>query len=323
MNFPVTSSPHIHSRENTSRIMADVCIALLPALVVGVLQNGPRTLTVTLTSILTAVACEGLFRLLTRKHNTLPDLSAVVTGLLLAMTLPATVPYWVAALGAAFAVLITKGLCGGLGQNPFNPALAGRALLMLVFPVYLTRYPAPGTMLPLGSTADVVTSATPLHSMQMPALPENSLLDLLLGRTGGYVGEVSALALLLGGAYLVYRKVISPRIPLCYVGTVAVLTLLFHKTDSALSWMLCSVFSGGLLLGAIFMATDYASAPVTPMGQMIYGALCGLLTVVFRYTGLYPEGVTYAILLSNAAAPLIDRWTAPVRFGTQEGGQTE
>ncbi|MGM9669386.1 MAG: RnfABCDGE type electron transport complex subunit D [Faecousia sp.] len=322
MRFPVTSSPHIHGRENTTRIMADVCIALLPALAVGILQNGPRALTVTLVSILAAVTCEGLFRLLTRQHNTLPDLSALVTGFLLAMTLPATVPYWVAALGAAFAVLIAKGLCGGLGKNPFNPALAGRALLLLVFPVYLIRYPAAGTMLPLGSTADVVSSATPLHAMQMPALPEASLLDLFLGRAGGCIGEVSALALLLGGAYLVIRRVISPRIPLCYVGTVAVLTLIFHKTDSALSWMLCSVLSGGLLLGAIFMATDYASSPVTSLGQMIYGVGCGVLTVVFRYTGLYPEGVTYAILLMNAAVSLIDRWTAPVRFGTRKGGQT-
>lgn len=317
--FMVQSSPHIHGKDSTRRIMADVCIALMPALLAGILANGIRALFVTLSSILSALLCEWICRIISRQHNTISDLSAVVTGLLLALTLPATVPYWLAALGAAFAVVVAKAMCGGLGQNTFNPALAGRAFLLLLFPVYLTRYPAVDAALPLGSTAQVVTAATPLHEMQMPALPEVSILDMFLGRCGGCIGEISALALLLGGIYLICRKVISARIPLSYIGTVALLTLVFYKADAPLLWMLYSLLSGGLLLGAIFMATDYASSPVTPWGQIIYGAGCGALTVLFRYTGLYPEGVTYAILLMNAAAPLIDRLTAPRRFGTKEG----
>lgn len=317
--FTLQSSPHIHSKDHTRRIMADVCIALLPALLAGILVNGLRALIVTLVSIASAVLGEWLFRLLSKQHNTIFDLSAVVTGLLLALTLPASVPYWLAALGALFAVIVVKAMCGGLGQNLFNPALAARAFLLLFFPVYLTRFPALGASLPLGSAVDALCAATPLHAMQMPALPEASLLDLFLGKIGGSIGEVSALALPLGGLYLVLRKVISVRIPLCYLGAAALLSLVFHKTDAPLQWMLYSLLSGGMLLGAIFMATDYASSPVTPWGQVIYGVGCGTLTVLFRYTGLYPEGVTFAILLMNAFAPLLDRLTAPRRFGLTKG----
>lgn len=206
-----------------------------------------------------------------------------------------------------FAILFVKLLCGGLGQNIFNPALAARAFLMLIFPMGLTRY----------ESLDGVTSATPLHHMVMPALPEESLLNMFLGNCSGSVGEISALALLLGGAYLVYRKVISVRIPAAYLGTVAVLTLVFHKTDAPLQWMLYSLFSGGLVLGAVFMATDYATSPATAAGQLVYGVGCGILTVIFRYFGLFPEGVTYAILIMNAFVWIIDRHTAPRRFGTK------
>ena len=317
--FMVQSSPHIHSKDNTRRIMADVCIALMPALLAGVLVNGIRALIVALVSIAAAILGEMFYRILSKQHQTIFDLSAVVTGLLLALTLPAIVPYWLAALGALFAVIVVKALCGGLGQNLFNPALAARAFLLLLFPVYLTRFPAIGMALPLGSAVDAVTAATPLHAMQMPALPGTSLLDMFLGKIGGSIGEVSSLALLIGGIYLVLRKVISVRIPLCYIGTVALLSLLFYKTDAPLQWMLYSVLGGGLLLGAIFMATDYASSPVSPWGQVIYGVGCGALTVLFRYTGLYPEGVTFAILLMNALAPILDCLTAPRRFGLTEG----
>jgi electron transport complex protein RnfD len=192
----------------------------------------------------------------------------------------------------------------------FNPALTARAIMMLIHPMWLTRYVG----------VDGVSSATPLHHMVMPALPEESLLDMFLGNCPGSIGELSALALLVGGAYLVWRKVISARIPLAYIGTVAVLTLVFHKTDSPVQWMLYSLFSGGLMLGAIFMATDYATSPATAKGQLVFGVGCGVLTVIFRYFGIFTEGVTYAILLMNAAVWSIDRFTAPKRFGTKKGG---
>ena len=310
MNLTVASSPHIRGNFSTKRIMLDVVISLMPALAVGIWVLGFRALLVTAVSMLTAVATEWIYSLVTKTRNTIIDGSAMVTGLLLALTLPHTAPIWQVVLGAVFAILVVKILCGGLGQNIFNPALAARAFLLLIFPVGLTRYEG----------LDGVTAATPLHHMVMPALPEESILDMFLGNCPGSIGELSALALLLGGAYLVYRKVISIRIPAAYLGAVAVLTLLFHKTDAPLQWMLYSLFSGGVMLGAIFMATDYATSPATPVGQLIYGAGCGVLTVIFRYFGLFPEGVTYAILLMNALVWIIDQYTAPRRFGIKKGG---
>ena len=310
MKLTVASSPHIRGNFRTNRIMLDVVLALLPALAVGIWMLGIRALAVTAVSIVSAVAAEWLYSVVTKTRNTIVDGSALVTGLLLAMTLPASVPYWQAALGSVFAIIVVKALCGGLGQNIFNPALAARAFLMLIWPVGLTRYEG----------LDGVTAATPLHHMVMPALPEESILDMFLGRCPGSIGEISALALLIGGAYLVWRKVISIRIPAAYLGTVAVLTLIFHKTGAPVQWMAYSLLSGGVMLGAIFMATDYATSPATPVGQVIYGIGCGALTVVFRYFGLFPEGVTYAILIMNAFVWFIDRHTAMRRFGTGKGG---
>ena len=312
MKLTVASSPHIRGNFRTNRIMLDVVIALLPALGVGVWMLGPRALMVALVCVAGAVAAEFLYSLITRTRNTTLDCSAMVTGLLLAMTLPRTVPYWQAALGSVFAIIIVKSLCGGLGQNIFNPALAARAFLMLIYPVGLTCYPALGV--------DAVSSATPLHHMVMPGLPEESLLDMFLGRCPGSIGELSALALLIGGVYLVIRKVISVRIPLAYLGTVAVITLIFPKAGNPVEWMLYSLLSGGVMLGAIFMATDYATSPATAWGQIIFGIGCGVLTVIFRYFGIFPEGVTYAILLMNACVWVIDRYTAPRRFGVKKGG---
>ena len=321
MNLMVTSSPHIRGKDTTRSMMTAVLIALIPALAVGVWHFGARAAVVALISVAAALATEVLLGVLF-KRNTVSDGSAAVTGLLLALTLPATVPCWVAAVGAVFAVAVAKFFCGGLGQNIFNPALAGRAFLMLVWPVYLVRYAAPGAELPLtGSAVDAVTAATPLHHMQMPALPEESLLDLFLGNIGGTIGEVSVLALLIGGACLVVRKVISIRIPAAYLGSVALLSLIFSKGDDPIAWMLYSLLGGGVMLGAIFMATDYATSPVTPKGQIAYGIGCGALTVFFRYYGLFPEGVTYAILLMNACAWGLDSLTAPRRFGTGKGGK--
>ena len=311
MKLTVASSPHIRGDFKSSRIMLDVMLALVPAMVVGIWMHGIRSLIVTLVSISSCVLLEWLYAKVTKTRNTVIDGSALVTGMLLAMTLPATVPYWLVVVGAAFAIIFVKALCGGLGQNIFNPALSARGFMMLIAPAYMVRF----------ESVDGVTAATPLHHMVMPALPEESILDMFLGNCPGSIGEISALALLAGGAYLVYRKVISPRIPLAYLGSVAVLTLVFHKTDAPIDWMLYSLFSGGLMLGAIFMATDYATSPVTAKGQIIYGIGCGILTVVFRYFGLFPEGVTYAILLMNALVWIIDRHTAPRRFGVKKGGK--
>ena len=310
MNLTVASSPHIRGNFRTNRIMRDVIIALIPALVVGTCVLGIRSLLVTAVCMACAIGSEILYSVVTRTRQTFVDGSAAVTGLLLAMTLPHTVPLWLAAVGSVFAIIFVKILCGGLGQNIFNPALAARAFMLLIFPVGMTRY--------MG--VDGVSAATPLHHMVMPALPEESLLDMFLGNCPGSIGEISALALLIGGVYLIARKVISARIPVAYLGTVAAITLIFSKTDSPVQWMLYSLLSGGVMLGAIFMATDYATSPATPVGQVVYGIGCGALTVIFRYFGLFPEGVTYAILLMNAIVWVIDYYTPIRRFGTKKGG---
>lgn len=309
MNLTVTTSPHIRGKNNTGRIMRDVALALLPAILVGVWVHGVRSLAVLLVSVVSCLSGEWLCGMRKRTRHTLRDGSAVVTGLLLGMTLPVTVPYGLVALGGLFATLCVKGLCGGLGQNIFNPALAARAGMLLVAPVSMTHF----------AGLDGVTVATPLHRMVMSQLPEESLWEMFLGRCPGAMGEGSAVALLLGGAYLVYRRVISVRIPLTYLGTVAVLSLVFSRTGDPVVWMLYSLCSGGVMLGAIFMATDYATSPVTPKGQIWYGIGCGALTVLLRCIGLFPEGVTYAILLMNALAWPIDRYTAPRRFGAKKG----
>lgn len=311
MRMTVAASPHIRGDFRTNRIMLDVILALLPAWLVGVWRFGIRALIVTLICIAFSLAAEYLYCVFIKSRNTVIDCSSMVTGMLLAMTLPASVPYWQAAVGSVFAIIVAKMLCGGLGQNVFNPALLARAFMLLIYPVGVTRYMAGGV--------DVVTSATPLHHMVMPALPQESVLDMFLGNCPGSIGEISAIALLIGGAYLIYRKVISIRIPAAYLGTVAVLTLIFSKTGEPFLWMLYSLFSGGLMLGAIFMATDYTTSPVTAKGQILFGVGCGVLTVVFRYFGLFPEGVTYAILIMNGFVWVIDRHTVPRRFGVQGG----
>lgn len=310
MNINVAPSPHIRGSYRTNRIMLDVVLALIPAVAAGTVVLGMRALLVLAVSAVSAVLFEWLWCLITKKTVTVLDGSALVTGLLLAMTLPVSVPLWQVVVGDFFAIIVIKALFGGLGQNIFNPALAARAFMLLIFPAGVTRYP----------TLDGVSSATPLHQMVMPALPNQSLLDMFLGNCPGSIGEISALALILGGAYLVIRKVITPRIPLTYIATLAVLSLIFYKTDNALLWSAYNVLSGGVMLGAIFMATDYVTSPVTPKGQILYGIGCGALTLVFRYFGLFPEGVTYAILLMNILVWIIDRYTAPARFGKRKGG---
>lgn len=311
MKMTVAASPHIRGDFRTNRIMLDVILALLPAWLVGVWNFGIRAFIVTLVCVAASLAAEYLYCVFTKSRNTVIDCSSMVTGMLLAMTLPSSVPYWQAAVGSIFAIIVAKMLCGGLGQNVFNPALLARAFMLLIYPVGITRY--------LTGGVDGVASATPLHHMVMPALPQESVLDMFLGNCPGSIGEISSLALLIGGAYLIYRKIISARIPAAYLGTVAVMTLIFSKTGEPFLWMLYSLFSGGLMLGAIFMATDYTTSPVTAKGQLLFGVGCGVLTVVFRYFGLFPEGVTYAILIMNGFVWVIDRYTAPRRFGVQGG----
>ena len=291
MKLITSSSPHIRSGETTRRLMGTVLLALLPTLAAGVWFFGLRALLLTLVSVASCVASEWAFRAVTKSPGSIADGSAAVTGLLLALTLPATAPYWL-------------------------------AFLMLLGPAWLVRYAPAGAELPLfGSTADVVSAATPLHDMVMPALPAASPADMLLGNIGGCIGEVSALALLIGGAILLGRKVISWRIPAAYLGTVAFLTLVFYKGEDPVAWMLYSLLGGGVMLGALFMATDYATSPALPAAQLVYGVGCGALTVLFRYFGLYPEGVTYAILLMNACAWALDKALPPVRFGAVRGGK--
>ena len=316
MNLTVSSSPHIKGNDSTRRIMRDVVLAALPALIFGIVHFGVRALLVTLSTVAAALAAEWFSNRVIFHDGRAMDGSALVTGVLLAMTLPATVPYWMAALGAVVAIVAVKALCGGLGQNVFNPALGARALLVLLFPASMVRF---SSVSGLVNGMDAVTAATPLHHMVMPALPQESLWDMFIGNIPGCIGEVSSLALLLGGAYLLVRRVISPRIPVAYLLTVAVLTLVFSKTGDPVMWMLYNLLGGGVLLGAIFMATDYATSPVTPMGQVLYGVGCGALTVLLRYFGLFPEGVTYAILIMNAASWAMDRYTAPRVFGTRKG----
>lgn len=312
----VSSSPHIRSCRSTRSIMGDVIIALFPALAVSVYIFGLRALAVTLVSVAACVFFEWGYRKVMKKPGTIGDLSAVVTGMLIAFCIPANVPYWLPVIGAFFAIVIVKQLYGGIGKNFINPALAARAF-MFSWPVIMTTWMAPrsfDSIFNLG--ADAVTSATPMAAIHAGIMPDASLTSMFLGDIGGSLGEISALALILGGIYLVIRKVISCRIPLVFILTVAAITFIFPKGgNSSLEWMLYNILGGGLMLGAIFMATDYSTSPITTKGQIIYAVGCGLITVFIRYFGAYPEGVSYAILVMNVCVWLIDKYTLPRRFG--------
>ena len=312
----ISSSPHVHSPVTTRSIMRDVVIALMPALAGSVMFFGFRALLVTLVSVAACVFFEWLWCRLRKVPSKLYDLSAVVTGILLAFVCPPTIPYWIIVLGAAFAILLVKMLFGGIGKNIVNPALAGRAF-MFSWPVAMSTWVKVGfeNAAPLFGSADIVTAATPLANMHQGLLPEDTLLDAFLGNVGGCIGETSVLLLLIGFAYLLIRKIISPRIPLAYIGTVAVLALLFPMGNDRLVWAGYQLCSGGLMLGAIFMATDYVTSPVTKAGQLIYGIGCGVLTILIRYFGGYNEGVSYAILVMNCCVVLLDRIGRPVKFG--------
>ena len=312
----ISSSPHAHSPVTTQTIMRDVLIALVPALLGSIYFFGFRALLVTLVSAAACVFFEWGFCKIRKLHCKTYDLSAVVTGVLLAFVCPVTIPYWTIILGDFFAIVLVKMLFGGLGKNIVNPALAGRAFLFS-WPVIMSNWVKVGFDNAAGllSTADAVTAATPMSAMHQGALPEESILDMFLGNIGGCIGETSALLLIIGFIYLLYRKVITARIPLAYIGTVAILAFLFPQGNDRIAWMAAQVFGGGLMLGAIFMATDYVTSPLTKLGQIVYGIGCGVITILIRYFGGYSEGVTYAILCMNACAVLLDKVGRPVKFG--------
>lgn len=324
-NLTVSVSPHAHSNESTRSIMLDVIIALLPALIGACVFFGMRSLMLCAVSCAACVFFEWAYRKVMKLDCTVGDLSAIVTGLLLAFVCPVTTPYWCIIIGDFFAIIIVKQLFGGIGQNFMNPALAGRAF-MFSWPVIMSTWVVPGTAVAVfGSNADATTAATAMSYMHNGLMPEGiSLMELFIGNAGGCLGETSFLLLLIGGVYLVIRKVITPTIPVAYIATVAVLTFLFPMGNDNVTWMAYQLFGGGLALGAIFMATDYVTSPVTKTGQLIYGIACGLLTVFIRYFGSYPEGVSYAIIIMNCCVFLIDKIGRPKRFGlvkeAKEGG---
>lgn len=314
----VSASPHIHSPETTTGVMGDVLISLLPALVMAVVWFGSRALVLTAVCIGTAVLAEWLSRRVMKRPNTLGDLSAVVTGLILALNLPASLPLWMAAIGSVVAIVVVKQMFGGIGQNFVNPAMTARIILMVSFPTAMARWTAP---LVSAWSADAVTTATPMASLAASSggnlsadLP--SLWRMLVGYHGGSMGEVCALALLVGGVYLIIRRVISPIIPVAYIGTVAVWMLAAGRGD--LRFVAYELLGGGLLLGAFFMATDYATSPITAKGKWIFGIGCGVITSVIRLYGSLPEGVSFSIILMNILVPHIERLTLPRAFGAEK-----
>ena len=324
-----SSSPHIRSNEDTRSIMLDVIIALLPALAWSVYCFGWKALLLTAVSVVSCVFFEWAYRKVMKKSCMVGDLSAVVTGILLSFVCPVDLPWWVIIIGAFFSIVVVKQLYGGIGCNFLNPALAGRAFLLASYATAMTTWAVPMSKLSIfGSNADAVTSSTPLAIMKggdLASLTSNySVVDMFLGRIGGSLGEVSALMLLLGGVYLVIRKVISWHTPVAFIATVAVLCLISAPAGiSAVDYMLYNVFGGGLMLGAIFMATDYATSPVTKPGQIIFGIGCGLLTCFIRRFGSYPEGVCYSILIMNCTTWLLDKYIRPVIYGAPKKEKKE
>ena len=296
-------SPHIHSGRSTAGIMRDVIIALLPATIAGTVIFGLRALLVVGVCVASCVLLELLFNVITKKEQTVGDLSAVVTGLLLALNLPAGIPIWQCVIGSVFAIIVVKCLFGGLGCNLVNPAIAARVFMIVSFGSMATQY--------YPVIVDTVAGATPLEQIAADNTPE--LKDLLLGLHGGAIGETCALALLLGLIYLLVRRVVSWHIPVSLIGTVYVLSLFMEGFDFVKA--LALVLSGGLFIGAFFMATDYVTSPTTAVGKIIFGVGIGLITFLIRYFGVYPEGVSFAILFMNILTPYIDSWTAHKVFG--------
>ncbi|MDV9591965.1 RnfABCDGE type electron transport complex subunit D [Clostridioides difficile] len=315
----VSSSPHVRSNEDTSYIMKQVIIALLPAAIAGVYFFRLNALSAMFFCILGTVGTEFLYQKFTKQKSTIGDFSAVVTGLLLAFNVPASLPWWMCLVGGIFAILVVKMVFGGIGCNFVNPALAARAFLLASFPVAMTAWTQPGVNW-IGKNLDAVTTATPLSFLKNGAagladLSSNgiSLADMMIGNIGGCIGETSAILLLLGGVYLMYKGIINYVIPVFYIATVFILTFLLGGFN--ITFAIYQLFAGGLMLGGFFMLTDYTTSPMTKKGQIIYAVLAGLITTVIRMYGGYPEGVSYSILLVNCLAPLIDKFVRNRVFG--------
>lgn len=312
----VSASPHAKSSETTTGIMLDVIIALVPALVMSIVYFGTRALALAAVTIGTAVVAEYVSRKVMKRANTIGDLSAVVTGLILALNLPSTLPLWMAAIGSIVAIVVVKQMFGGIGMNFVNPAITARIVLLVSFPTAMANWVKPFEN---GWVADAVTSATPMATLNRNVFADvkselPTLVDMLIGKHGGSMGEVCALALIAGGIYLMFRRVISPAIPLTFIGTVAIFTLIAGKGN--FEFVAYEVLGGGLLLGAIFMATDYTTSPLTLKGKIIFGICCGLITSVIRIFGSMPEGVSFSIILMNIFVPYIERFTTAKPFGT-------
>ncbi len=298
----VSASPHVRSKETTQSIMADVCIAMLPATAFGVFQFGFHALLVLIVTVAACVLSEYVFQKVMKLPLTVSDLSAVVTGMILALNMPANIPLWIPALGGIFAIIVVKQLYGGIGQNFMNPALAGRCFLLISFAGKMSDFAMDGW-----------SGATPLA--QLKAGEAVDVAAMFIGKIPGTIGEVSVIALLVGGIYLAVKKVISLRIPVTYILTVAVFAFIFGKQD--MTYVLAHICGGGLVFGAFFMATDYVTSPITPKGQIVFGVLLGVLTGLFRIFGGSAEGVSYAIIISNLLVPLIERFTLPTAFGKE------
>ena len=316
-NLIVSAAPHVNSPQDTASIMRDVCIALIPAVAVAIYVFGLQALILTLVCCAACVFLEWATRRIMGRSNTASDWSAMVTGLILALNLPVSMPYWMAIVGCVVAIVVTKQVFGGLGQNFANPAIVGRIALFIGFATQMSTWkvtPRMSTAIINIAGADAVSGATPLGLWANGStLPSN--LEMFLGNINGSMGEISAAALIIGGIYLVIRKVISPAIPLSFIGTVAVMALLFGEDP------IFQICAGGVMLGAIFMATDYVTSPITTAGKIIFGIGCGVITVLIRMYGSYPEGVSFAILFMNILTPHIDKVTKHVAFGMEKGGK--
>lgn len=312
----VSPSPHIKNSDNTRIIMLDVLVALTPAFIWAVYIFGWRALTLTVVSVVSCVLFEMWYQLIMRKPVTVGDLSAVITGVLIAFNLPVTASLWIPVLGSLFAIVLVKQLFGGIGKNIINPAIAARVFIFSSWTKEISVIPEPfSSWSATAISVDAVSSATPLASLKAGIMPEISLFDMLIGNCPGVIGEVSALLLVAGGLYLLVRHVISWHIPVAFIASVAITTYFLPLHTLSLQFMLYQILSGGLILGAVFMATDYTTSPLTARGKLIYGAGCGLITVLIRYFGGYPEGVSFAIMIMNLMVWYLDKFTKPVRFG--------
>ena len=312
--YHVSSSPHVRSKDTTSRIMLYVIIGLLPTSLFGIFNFGYKALILILVTIASCVASEWIYNKIVHKKDTIADLSAVVTGLLLALNLPVTLPWWEAVIGGVVAIVVVKCLFGGLGQNFMNPALGARCFLLIAFAADMTNF-----------VTDTYTGATPLAAMRNGEAV--TTMDMLIGRTAGTIGETSAIAILIGAIFLILMGVIDLKIPASYIITFVIFMLLFSGHGFDGNYITAQLCGGGLMLGAFFMATDYVTSPITPRGQILFGICCGILTGLFRTFGSNAEGVSFAIILSNLLVPMIEKITIPMAFGqvkeakAKEGGK--